>query len=404
MSTIQEFNTYLINNLTKISLTKYFKKVHSKYYSNQDISFMDYFLELVDKQDEFCVNHEKLQEYKVINSIKSNDVLKCIERNQLLENIDFLTAPCGVVKERHSRGGSNGNKIEYNLKPKAFKLCLIRSINSRVYANYYLLLEEIFKYYTDYELGLKNEKIRLKNEDIKKLLNKTKKQKCKITEMSEEIKKQTNMMEKQSEQIRELLGYAKDQKVEIHELRTDVQDLTDEVEYHIEQTFDLEEKVDEVIDKVEEVREIFKSNLIDINIPPTDENKHHMFLVLQYKNEPNMLKVVRGQSRYLNKQINDDMNILINTTYNPNPVDLFVLVKDKIRELIQEERDQILEDFRQRLITLTEKKELLKDNKKNPAIKVTYNTIIINYEKINLRDVVNLINNVDKERYDKNIP
>ena len=46
MSTIQDFNAELINNLTKISLTKYFKKVQSKYYSNQDISFMDYFLEI----------------------------------------------------------------------------------------------------------------------------------------------------------------------------------------------------------------------------------------------------------------------------------------------------------------------------------------------------------------------
>ena len=401
MSTIQDFNAELINNLTKISLTKYFKKVHSKYYSNQDISFMDYFLELVDKQDEFCVNHEKLQEYGVINTAKSNDILRALEQYDFIENIDFQVR--NVAQQSETSRGVKYVK-EYQLKPKTFKLCLIKAKNSRVYANYYLLLEEIFKYYTEYELGLKNEKIRLKNEDIKKLLNKTKKQKCKITEMSEEIKKQTNMMEKQSEQIRELLGYAKDQTIEIKGLRTDVQDLTDEVEFHIEQTFDLEEKVDEVIDKVDEVRETFKSNLIDINIPPPDVNKQHMFLVLQYKEDLSKLKVVRGQNRYLNKQINDNMNILINTTYNPNPVDLFVLVKDKIRELNQEERDQILEDFRQRLITREEKNELLKDNKKNPAIKVTYNTIDINYEKINLRDVLNLINNVDKERYDKDIP
>ena len=67
MSTIQDFNVDLINNLTKISLTKYFKKVQSKYYSNQDISFMDYFLELVDKQDEFCVNHEKITRIRCFN-------------------------------------------------------------------------------------------------------------------------------------------------------------------------------------------------------------------------------------------------------------------------------------------------------------------------------------------------
>ena len=52
------------------------------------------------------------------------------------ENIDFecLTAERSAVK-RVGRGGSNGNKKEYKLTPKLFKLCLMRSIKENKYAN-----------------------------------------------------------------------------------------------------------------------------------------------------------------------------------------------------------------------------------------------------------------------------
>jgi len=45
-NSIQEFNTYLSNNLKIIKLNEYFKEIHAKFYSELDISFMEYFLEL----------------------------------------------------------------------------------------------------------------------------------------------------------------------------------------------------------------------------------------------------------------------------------------------------------------------------------------------------------------------
>jgi hypothetical protein len=41
--TITEFNTYLTNNLiNEYNLNEYFKLIHTEFYSNIDISFMDY--------------------------------------------------------------------------------------------------------------------------------------------------------------------------------------------------------------------------------------------------------------------------------------------------------------------------------------------------------------------------
>ena len=43
------------------------------------------------------------------------------------------------------------HKIEYFLKPDTFKKVLIRSRNTNMYADYYLLLEKALKYYNEYQ-------------------------------------------------------------------------------------------------------------------------------------------------------------------------------------------------------------------------------------------------------------
>ena len=53
---ITEFNTYLSDNLKNIKLNEYFNLIHSQFYSKIDISFMDYFLELTNHENEFIVD------------------------------------------------------------------------------------------------------------------------------------------------------------------------------------------------------------------------------------------------------------------------------------------------------------------------------------------------------------
>lgn len=89
---------------------------------------MDYFLYLCKHKGEFVVEHEKLKEYGVLNTMKTSDANRMLNQFDLEENEDY------------KHGGSNAKS--YTLTPKAFKLCLIRAKNSKKYAKYYLLLED----------------------------------------------------------------------------------------------------------------------------------------------------------------------------------------------------------------------------------------------------------------------
>lgn len=195
-TTITEFNTYLSNNLTNLHIFKYFKLIHEQFYKDLDISFMEYFLELCKNENEFIVEHIKLQEYKVINNIKSCNIKDCLTKSNLIENEDYQVLNVQQSRLNNQHGGYNGNKKQYILKPKAFKKCLIRAKNSQIYADYYLLLEQVYKNYQEYQIMY--QKILLSGKDEK------------IDNLQKDIKKQSEKIDKQSEQIDELLKYGKD--------------------------------------------------------------------------------------------------------------------------------------------------------------------------------------------------
>ena len=56
---IIEFNDYISKYSSKYDINKYFNKIHELFNNNVDISFMEYFLSLIEKKDEFCVEHQK---------------------------------------------------------------------------------------------------------------------------------------------------------------------------------------------------------------------------------------------------------------------------------------------------------------------------------------------------------
>ena len=89
-NTITDFNTYLSDKLRNVKLNEYFSLIQYQFYSNINISFMDYFLELCNNENEFIVDHIKLQEYKVINNLKSSTILQTINSSNLIENEDYL--------------------------------------------------------------------------------------------------------------------------------------------------------------------------------------------------------------------------------------------------------------------------------------------------------------------------
>ncbi len=164
-NTIDDFNVYLLNNLTNLTLGDYFKQIHSQFYSDIDISFMEFFLELCEHENEFIIEHSKLKEYNVITNIKSCNILDCLLKFDLIENQDYRVLN---VQQPVKQGGYSIKNL-YTLTPYAFKFCLIRSRNTKEYTKYYLLLEQIFKNYQEYQKMYKDKLLLGKDTKIDKL-------------------------------------------------------------------------------------------------------------------------------------------------------------------------------------------------------------------------------------------
>ncbi len=171
MSTPVIFSQGLVDSLTKISLVDFFHAIQSQFYSTQDISFMDFFLELTERENEFCVHHDKLVEYGVMTSDRSNDVKLKLGQLGLLENVDSLLRDVSQQVE----SGTKHSKVYY-LTPGAFKLCLMRAqrrasqpVDPVIYAKYYILLEKVFKLFTDYEKAYLSKLNSMKDDKIDSL-------------------------------------------------------------------------------------------------------------------------------------------------------------------------------------------------------------------------------------------
>jgi len=143
-TTIEEYNIYLVENQINVNIIDFVKEVNKLKY-NIDISFIDEFIELVSK-NECCIYHNMLQKYGIINlKGTTNDIKRILEQNDFIENEDYLLRN---VAQQLSSGTKYKN--EYYLHPRAFKICLMRSLKTKKYTKYYLLLEECIKYFNDY--------------------------------------------------------------------------------------------------------------------------------------------------------------------------------------------------------------------------------------------------------------
>ena len=146
----QEFIKSLVDSKTKITLKDFFKTIHDKFYPKQDISFMEYFLELTENEGEFIVHHEKLVEYGITSSIRSSVVKEKLDALGLVEDEEYRLQD---VLQPVKQGGYSTKKV-YMLTPEAFKKCLMRAqrrpkqtVDPVVYCDYYLLLEKTDRCY-----------------------------------------------------------------------------------------------------------------------------------------------------------------------------------------------------------------------------------------------------------------
>ncbi len=98
-------------------------EVHRMFYNHVDISFKDYFMEIVDQEGEFVVHHSKLIEYGIVTSERSSNIKQKLDALGMVEGVDFTLLD---VQQRNNGRGSNIVK-SYMLTPGSFKKCLMRA-------------------------------------------------------------------------------------------------------------------------------------------------------------------------------------------------------------------------------------------------------------------------------------
>ena len=135
---ISQLNATLVNEQPDITVLDYVKLLNEKIF-NIDISFVDDFIELVDKED-FIIHHQLLEKYGVITIKDTFYVKRLLEQYEFEEGKDYITKP-----------PKSGGGLDYFLKGEISKMILMRSRNTKKYADYYLLLEKCIKYYNDFE-------------------------------------------------------------------------------------------------------------------------------------------------------------------------------------------------------------------------------------------------------------
>ena len=140
---------------------------------------MEKFMDLVDR-DDLCIPHEYLFEYKVATeSTTTSNILKMLKARGLIEGEDFEL----LRQERVRPQGGTTKKNIYMLTPDAFKRCLQGSAITKVYSNYFLFTEKAIKYYSQYQIKVKDIKISSLSDDLKELIkiNKDTNKELKIT-------------------------------------------------------------------------------------------------------------------------------------------------------------------------------------------------------------------------------
>lgn len=310
MATVQDFLIEQSDKTIKYDLEGFFVILHTKYYNTVDISFMDYFLSLVPKDGEFCVDHEKLQEYGVLNNIdRSSTVKRALDQYDLVEDEDYSISY--VDKKDYSNGGNN--KKMYKLTPHAFKLCLIRAKNSKIYTYYYLLLEKVLKHFQDYQYLYQQKIISMQSDKIDK-------QSINIDKQIGMLNDQKQLLENQASQIDDVLHA-------IAKISNDNKDLKEKIE---DNNTEFNEKISTVINYLAEKSFTSTKN-------PRNVNKHHNFLVTKEDIDNKIiLKLVAGQITHIDKYIKNmpiGESIVIDKFYNANGIDLRHNIQDEFQKM-----------------------------------------------------------------------
>ena len=308
ISSIEEYNDYLVKNKIVVPILEYVKDVNDITY-NIEIDFIEELLDLVIK-DECCIHHNMLVKYGVL-SLKSGTT----DIKNLIKQYDFNSQDFRLrnVSESASKGGCT-HKNEYYFHPDAFKICLMRSLKTKKYARYYILLEKSIKYYNDFQILLKEKY----NIELKNKIKTVEKENMTLTEridvLLEKINYQNKRMDKQTKQMNAQTKQMKKQ--------------NKKMDKQSEQLTELQVTVNKISKKLDDCAHI-----------PTNDELSDRFVVMK---SPDDYYVIRAQERNISNAIKRQeekgyakINDLIESETIPNSIYLWNSIKD---ELVKEKK------------------------------------------------------------------
>jgi hypothetical protein len=249
-----------------------------------------------------------LQKYGIISLNKgTTDIKRLLEQNNFIDNEDYLLRN---VADQLSSGTKYKN--EYYLHPRAFKICLMRSLKTKKYAKYYLLLEECIKYFNDYQIEL-NKKyiIKLKSKIVKKdhkidhleeKLNTIIKNNEKLIKQNDETHKMNEELLKSNKSIEKLLNNAN---YKLDETLEQLDEVHNELETTNTELEDTNEKLDITDKTLKMVAKKLDIAVEDRVVKTKSKLKYESFIVMYNSNEDYKYKVIRAKNEYIKTRIDN---------------------------------------------------------------------------------------------------
>ena len=328
---IEKFNNILVEKQHTINIIDYIKDINNLYYKIE-IDFIDEFIELINK-DDFCIHHEMLKKYGILTlSSSTNDIKRLLEQYDLEENKDFRLQ---ILIQSAPKGGCT-HKNEYYLHPRAFKICLMRSLKTKKYAKYYLLLEECIKYFNEYQNKLKekyNVKLKLKIENKNNKI-------CLLEQKINKLLEDNKITHKHNEEIKimndELIKRSHKMELQLN----DTLEKLDETHNILGETKDELEITNEKLDTTDKTLNIVANKL---NIAVKDRVIHtkkkstiEFFVIMKNLNAEYKYYIIRGQHLYITskkEQLNGFVEIK-KIECVPNATILWNLIKEQLKNSI----------------------------------------------------------------------
>ena len=327
---INKINNELIEQQRTINIIDYVKEINNIYYKI-DIEFIDEFIELVNT-DDCCIHHNMLKKYGIstLNGT-TNDIKKILSQYDFVENTDYR-----LRQVSQSNHGGCTHKNEYYLHPRSFKICLMRSLKTKKYAKYYILLEECIKYFNDYQNKLKEKYIIIYKNRIDEQKNLLIVKDDKISNLEKKIdmiiENNNKLLEdnKNTKLINDkLLKYAKNSNDKLDETLEKLTETYEELELTNEK-LDTSDKTLNIVSK--------KLNIAvkDRVVSPKETNTIEYFIVMYNSNSDYQYYIIRGQKRYI-KTKKDKLygfKEIKQIVCVPNSITLWNLMKEKLQNNI----------------------------------------------------------------------